>query len=174
MNERDYLNFLQKTEGKNLNEKLKNFPNVKLVLANGQEYAHSGVIETVTGQIDPNTGTVSFRAVFKNPNQLITNGNSGTIKVPTEYTDAVVVPQTATFEQQGQTFVYKVNSENLAIATLVNVKDTSNNLFIIDSGISAGDKIVVKGIGKLRNKTPIAPQEVPFDSIAKPIQTLFQ
>jgi len=174
MNERDYLNFLQKTEGKNLNEKLKNFPNVKLVLANGQEYAHSGVIETVTGQIDPNTGTVSFRAVFKNPNQLITNGNSGTIKVPTEYTDAVVVPQTATFEQQGQTFVYKVNSENLAIATLVNVKDTSNNLFIIDSGISAGDKIVVKGIGKLRNKTPITPQEVPFDSIAKPIQTLFQ
>ena len=60
------------------------------------------------------------------------------------------------------------------MATLVSVKDTSNNLFIIDSGISAGDKIVVKGIGKLRNKTPIAPQEVPFDSIAKPIQTLFQ
>jgi membrane fusion protein (multidrug efflux system) len=174
MNERDYINFLQKTEGKNLNEKLKNFPNVKLILANGEEYAQSGVIETVTGQIDPNTGTVSFRAVFNNPNQLITNGNSGTIKVPTKYIDALVVPQTATFEQQGQTFVYKVNNENLAISTLINIKDTSNNLFIVDSGVSAGDKIVVKGIGKLRNKTTIIPQEVAFDSIAKPIQTLFQ
>ena len=82
MNETEYLDFLQDTEGTTLQEKISNFPKVELLLANGQVYDQKGTIETVTGQIDANTGTVSFRAVFDNPNRLLTNGNSGTIKIP--------------------------------------------------------------------------------------------
>ncbi len=174
MNETDYLDFLQQTQGQTLQDKIANFPKVELQLANGQAYAQKGTIETVTGQIDTNTGTVSFRAVFENPNLLLTNGNSGTIKIPKTYTNALVVPQSATYEQQGQTYVYTVGQGNAATATLITVKDKADLLYIVDSGVKAGDLIVVKGIAKLRNGMTIQPQKVAFDSVAKPIKPLFQ
>ena len=98
MNESEYLNFIQKTEGSSLQEKIENFPEVVLILANGKEYEHKGKIETVTAQVDRTTGTVSFRAIFDNPNQLITNGNSGTLKIPNVYSEVPVVPLNSTFE----------------------------------------------------------------------------
>lgn len=174
MNETEYLNFIQKTEGKTLQEKINNFPKVELLLANGQPYNQKGTIQTVTGQIDPQTGTVSFRAVFENPNLLLTNGNSGIIKIPTEYKNVLVVPQSATFEQQGQTFVYRVNEDNTITSTLISIKDEEGGLYILNSGLKENDLIVVKGLGKLRNNMTITPQEVAFDSIAKPIKPLFQ
>lgn len=174
MNETEYLDFLQQTEGKTLQDKIANFPKVELQLANGQTYEQKGTIETVTGQIDPNTGTVSFRAVFDNPNMLLTNGNSGTIKIPNTYENALVVPQSATYEQQGQTYVYTVGEGNAATSTLITVEDKTDLFYIVNSGVKAGDLIVVKGIGKLRNGMPIQPQKVAFDSIVKPIKPLFQ
>lgn len=174
MNETEYLNFIQKTEGKSLQDKINNFPKVELVLANGDTYEQQGKIETVTGQIDASTGTVSFRATFDNPNMLLANGSSGTLKIPTQHENALVVPQSATFEQQGQTFVYTVGENNTTVATLINIKDKTDDLYIVDSGVKQGDLIVVKGIGKLRNNTPIQPQEVAFDSVVKPIKPLFK
>ena len=174
MNETEYLDFLQDTEGKTLQEKISNFPKVQLLLANGQAYDQQGTIETVTGQIDANTGTVSFRAVFDNPNRLLTNGNSGTIKIPKAYENAVVVPQSASFEQQGQTYVYTVGDDNIAKSSLISIKDKNDLLLIVESGVKKGDQIVVKGIGKIKNGTPLQPQKVAFDSIVKPLNPLFQ
>lgn len=174
MNESEYLDFLQQSEGNVLEEKLKNFPKVKLTLANGSEYPLEGTIETVTGQINPQTGTVSFRAVFENPNRLLSNGNSGNIHLPMIHKDALVVPQEATFEQQGRVFVYIVDAENKTVAIPVNVIDQNSYLYVISEGLKAGDKIVGKGVGKLRNQTRIEPVETVFDSIVKPVKTLFQ
>jgi len=174
MNETEYLDFLQDTEGTTLQEKISNFPKVELLLANGQVYDQKGTIETVTGQIDANTGTVSFRAVFNNPNRLLTNGNSGTIKIPKTYENAVVVPQSASFEQQGQTYVYTVGDDNTAKSSLISIKDKNDLLLIVESGVKKGDLVVVKGIGKIKNGTPLQPQKVAFDSIVKPLKPLFQ
>ena len=174
MNESDYLDFLQSVEGTTLEAKIAHFPKVKLQLANGKEYEEEGTIETVTGQINTRTGTVSFRAVFANPNHLLTNGNSGIIIIPKVYEQELVVPQEATLEQQGQVFVYTLNAENQVVASPISVKDQNKYLYIIDGGLSEGEKIVAKGVGKLRNKTPIQPMEMAFDSIVKPVKTLFQ
>jgi len=174
MNETEYLDFLQKTQGKTLQDKISNFPKVSLILANGQTYNQEGTIQTVTGQIDETTGTVSFRAIFENPDMLLTNGNSGTIEIPTYHKNVLVVPQAATFEQQGQTYVYKVNNDNTVISTLISIVDKTDQLYIISSGLKEGDTIVAKGIGKLKNQMTIAPQNVVFDSIVKPVKSLFQ
>lgn len=174
MNEANYLDFLQQTEGKTLQDKIDNFPKVELVLANGKTYEQKGTIETVTGQIDATMGTVSFRAVFDNPDFLLTNGNSGTIRIPTVYENALIVPQSATYEQQGQTYVYTVGNDNLVTSTLITIKAKTEVFYIVSSGVKAGDLFVVKGIGKLRNGMPIQPQKVAFDSIVKPIKPLFQ
>ena len=174
MNESEYLDFIQNTEGASLQEKVNNFPQVTLELANGKEYDQKGKIQTVTGQVDPTTGTVSFRAIFDNPNQLITNGNSGTLKIPIVYSDVAVVPQNSTFEQQGKIITYKVSSENKTVTSEITTKATVGNLYIVDSGLQAGDKIIAKGANKVRAGMTIQPQEVPFDSIAKPVKQLFQ
>jgi membrane fusion protein (multidrug efflux system) len=174
LNEADYLNFLQNTEGNNSEEKIANFPEVSLILANGTMYSEKGKIETSTGQINQNTGTVSFRAVFNNPNQLLTNGNSGKIQVPTIYENATVIPQEATYEQQGKIMVFKLSGNNTVSSSIIKVKANVNNLYVVESGLKEGDKIVVTGVGKLRNDMEITPQEIAFDSVVKPIEKLFK
>ena len=105
---------------------------------------------------------------------MLTNGNSGTIKIPKTYENAVVVPQSASFEQQGQTYVYTVGDDNTAKSSLISIKDKNDLLLIVESGVKKGDLVVVKGIGKIKNGTPLQPQKVAFDSIVKPLKPLFQ
>lgn len=174
LNETQYLDFLQNAEGKNLKEKLANYPDVNLILANGSTYSEKGSIQTSSGQVNQNTGTVSLRAVFNNPNQLLTNGNSGKIQIPTVYENATVVPQGATFEQQGNIMIFKLGENNKVASTLLKIKANINNLYVVESGLDPKDKIVVSGVGKLRNDMAITPNEVAFDSITKPIKPLFK
>ena len=174
MNEREYLNFIQSAEGEDLSEKIDNFPPVQLQLVNDQIYSESGEIETVTGQIDPTTGTVSFRAKFPNPNRILASGNSGRIRIPRTYEDVPVVPESASFEQQGRVYVYGVQGDSLAISVPIQVIDRVQNLIVVREGVKAGDMIVAQGVGKLRNNTPIVPQPVSFDSIATSIKPIFK
>lgn len=174
MNEREYLDFIQNSEGKDIESKIKNLPKVTLVLANGKDYDVEGTIETINSQVNSNTGSISFRAVFDNASRLLTNGNSGKIKIPKTYKDVVVVPKEATYEQQGSTYVYKIAENDMAVATRIGVLADIDNLFVVSEGLKTGDKIVAKGVAKLRGDTAIKPIEVPFDSIAKPIEKVFR
>lgn len=173
MNESDYLNFLEEMEGSSLQDKLKHLPQVDLMLANGSIYHEKGSIETVTGQIDQSTGTVQFRATFNNENKLLSNGNSGTIRIPKEYADVPVVPEQATFEQQGIIYVYKVEKDT-AVSTVITLKDRVDNLGIIEEGIQEGDQIIANGVGNLRTGTAIQPQHVELDSIVQSIKPIFK
>ncbi|HAV54515.1 MAG TPA: efflux RND transporter periplasmic adaptor subunit [Aequorivita sp.] len=174
MNEKEYLDFIQNAEGKTIEEKIKKLPKVRLVLANGSLYEEEGTIETINSQVNANTGSVSFRAVFDNPSRILTNGNSGKIQVPKVYTDALVVPQEATYEQQGSIYVYKVSEDGMATSTKIETTAEVENLYVVASGLQKGDKIVAKGANKLRGNSKINPQEMPFDSIAKPIEKVFR
>ena len=173
MNESEYLGFLQNTPGEGLSEKIDNFPPVQLQLVNGEIYEKEGKIETVTGQIDPSTGTVSFRAVFPNTG-ILASGNSGKIRIPKTYENVPVVPESSSFEQQGIVYVYGVQGDSMAVSTPIKVTDRVNNLIVVKSGVKKGDRIVAQGVGKLRNNTPIQPQPMSFDSIANSIQPVFK
>ncbi|WP_029033075.1 efflux RND transporter periplasmic adaptor subunit [Salinimicrobium terrae] len=174
MNERDYLNFIQNAEGENLSEKIGNFPPVQLQLVNDQIYSELGEIQTVTGQVDPSTGTVGFRAIFPNPNGILASGNSGRIRIPRTYANFPVVPESASFEQQGRVYVYGVQGDSIAISVPIEVVDRVQNLIVVGAGVEPGDMIVAQGVGKLRNNTPIVPQPVSFDSIATSIKPIFK
>lgn len=174
MNERDYLDFVLNAEGHTLDEKIAGFPPVRLELVNGSMYAHEGRIETVSGQVNPQTGTVRFRAVFPNANRVLANGNSGRIHVPVHYNDAVVVPEVSTFEQQGIVYVYKVQGDTTVVLTPIETTDRVNNLIVVASGITAGDKIIAEGIGKLRHGAPVIPQPIDFDSFANSLNPVFK
>jgi len=173
LNEKAYLNFIAKTEGNTLEEKIKNLPKVRLVLANGSLYDQEGTIETINPQVDPSTGTVSFRAVFDNPNRILSSGYSGTIQVPTYYTNATIVPAMSTFERQGITYVYKVQGDTVAVSSSITILDKVNNIVVVTDGVAPGDKIVAKGGGTLRDHPPIIALPVDFDSTAKGLEKVF-
>lgn len=172
MNEKEYFRFLNNTQGQTLTEKINNLPEVKLELADGSIYSEKGKIETVSGQIDVVTGTVQFRAAFQNPNKLLSNGNSGTILVPSVFENALVVPEIASFEQQGKINVFKVVNDT-AVTTMLDVEARVDNMLIVKNGIKEGDRVVVSGIGSLRNRTAIQPKNVNLDSVVNSITPVF-
>lgn len=174
LSEKDYINFIETAQGENLKEKIKNMPKVRLVMANGTIYEQKGTIETVTGQIDRQTGTVSFRAIFPNTSGLLANGSSGSIRVPKFYEDVLVAPEASTFEQQGIVYVYRVQGDSIAISTPIQIKERVNQMVVIQSGVEKGQKIVAQGVGRLRNNTLINPNLVAFDSIMNSFNTVFQ
>ncbi|MGB3344060.1 MAG: efflux RND transporter periplasmic adaptor subunit [Aequorivita sp.] len=174
LNEKDYLDFIQTRKGETVDEKIKNMPKVRLLLANGQLYPIEGTIETINSQVNTTTGTVSFRAIFDNPNRLLSSGSSGRIQIPKVYENATLVPAVSTYERQGITYVYKVQGDTLALPTSIDIVDRVDNLMIVEDGIKSGDKIVAKGVDKLRGSTPIQAQPVAFDSIVKGLKRVFK
>lgn len=173
LNEREYLNFLKDSEGATLPEKIKNMPSVELVLANGDVYSEKGRVQTVTGQVDENTGSIQFRVLFNNANRLLSNGNSGKVRVPKHYHNAIVVPESTTFEQQGIVYTYVVGEDNKVRANRITVLDRVNNMVVVGEGLKKGDKVVAQGVASLRPETEIVPQKVSLDSLVQAIKPIF-
>ena len=172
LNEKEYLNFLEKSYGATVPEKIKNLPMVELKLANGSIYPEKGRIEVTTGQIDAATGTIQFRVGFPNPAKLLSNGNSGTIRFPKFYDNALVVPESATYEQQGIVYLFKVEKDT-AKNSVIEVQDRVNNMVVIKSGINKGEKIIAAGIGGLKPGSAVIPKPVKFDSLVQSVKPIF-
>ncbi|KQT23234.1 secretion protein HlyD [Chryseobacterium sp. Leaf405] len=173
MNEKEYFNFLEKSPGSSMSEKIKNLPMVELQLANGSLYPEKGKIQAITGQIDPTTGTIQFRVSFTNAQKLLSNGNSGTIRLPQAYDNVLVVPESATYEQQGIVYVYKVDKGDTARNVVINVIDRIDNMALIKSGVNKGETIVAAGIGALKPGTAVKPKPVKMDSLVQSIKPKF-
>lgn len=164
VNERQYIYFFQNFPGTTLEEKIALVPPIELELANGTIYDEKGKLETSTGMMDPNTGTMQFRVKFENKNGLLTNGSTGKIRIPRTYEDALVIPESATFEQQGLVYAFKVQADSV-VTIVVEPKDRVNNLMVVDKGVAKGDKVVAKGVAGLKNGVKIQPKTVSMDSI---------
>ena len=135
-----------------MNSAISNYPAVKLQLADGSIYNHPGKVATVSGVIDPTTGSVSLRADFPNPERVLKTGASGSIVVPHTVSGAVIVPQDAVVEVQDKHFVYVVGKDNKVKYTPVtlNTQNDGKN-YIITSGLHVGDRFVVNGVSSLQD-----------------------
>ncbi|SDH89473.1 membrane fusion protein, multidrug efflux system [Chryseobacterium taeanense] len=173
MNEKEYFDFLEKSPGATMPEKIRNLPMVELQLANGSIYPEKGRIEAITGQIDPTTGTIQFRVAFTNAQKLLSNGNSGTIRFPQRYDNVLVVPESATYEQQGIVYVYKVDKSDTARNVVINVIDRIDNMALIKSGVNKGETVIAAGIGGLKPGTAVKRQPVKMDSLVQSIKPKF-
>lgn len=156
MTEKDLLD-MSKTAG-GVHAAIASYPAVKLQLADGTIYEHPGKVATVSGVIDPTTGTVSMRADFPNPDRVLKTGASGSIVVPHTASNAVIVPQDAVVEVQDKHFVYVVGKDNKVKYTPVtlNTQNDGKN-YIITSGLKVGDRFVVNGVTSLQDGMEIKP-----------------
>ena len=138
-----------------LNKAIKQMPEVELLMSNGQVYQHKGKIDAISGTISESTGSVSIRAMFDNRNHLLRNGGSGTIIIPTERKNCIVIPKSATYELQDRIFVYKVVDEK-ATATEIQVASQDNGTeYIVEKGLNVGEVIVSEGAGLIKEGTRI-------------------
>lgn len=138
-----------------MDEALKNMPPVQLILNDNSAYDKTGVIESISGVIDRQTGTVTARVVFPNDSRLLHSGASGTVMVPTVYKDCIVIPQGATVQMQDKTIVYKV-VDGKAVSTLITVSGLNDGRnYVVLDGLQPGDEIVSQGAGLLREGTQV-------------------
>lgn len=145
--------------GQNLEEAIaKNMPEVQLQLSDGSLYGEKGKIETISGVIDPATGSVTVRAAFPNRNQVLRSGGTGVALIPYKIEDALLVPQKATYEIQDKKFVYVLQPDNTIKNTEIQVFNLNNGKdYVVTSGLKAGDKIVVENVTTLKDGQQIKP-----------------
>ena len=162
------------TEQGGINDILKYMPKVELKLATGQIYSEKGTIETISGMMDTKTGSAKMSAMFKNPKQLLRSGNTGSVLIPKTITNAILVPQTATYELQDKKFVYVLNDSNMTVNRQIEVEAlTFNQNYIVTNGLKVGDRIVIEGVGSsVKNNMKITPitkeqSEAKLNAIAK-------
>lgn len=148
MTEKQLLSFVRQYGSKDA--AIKNMPEVSLQLGDQSLYAHKGRVESISGVINTETGAVTLRAEFANPERLLNSGGSGNIIIPNTKKDCIVIPQSATVQQQDKRIVYKVVGGK-AVAQLITVDNSDDGRnFIVTDGLKAGDVIVSEGAGMVK------------------------
>lgn len=156
MTEKQLLALTREAGG--VNAAIKKMPAVSLVLSDGTTYSQSGTISTVSGVIDPSTGSVQMRATFDNAQHILRSGGTGSILIPTHASDAIMVPQSATFDVQDKKFVYVVNADKTVATREITVLPQNNGqTYVVASGLRAGERIVIDGVNQLKNGQKINP-----------------
>ncbi len=137
---------------------LQSLPSVKLQLADGSIYNHEGTVTKMSGVIDQTTGSVQLIALFQNPERVLKSGGAGTIIIPRQATDAIVIPQSCVSEVQDKKFVYLLGNDNKVKYTEIKV-DAQNDgkSYVVTEGLKPGDKYVTNGITKLSDGMEIKP-----------------
>lgn len=121
-------------------------PDVTFVMKNGTEYPHKGRITSLTGVVDATTGTLACKATFPNPEGHLFSGIQGTVVLPLDEKDVMVIPQVAVVRLQDKRLVYVVQPDSTASAVTITTEDTGNGKdVIVTSGLNVGDRIVTVG-----------------------------
>lgn len=155
VSEKDYLELLKRnnTDWKK---------NLSLQLANGQTHAHRGSVETAETVVDKNTGSIAFRARFPNPGHLLKHGASGKVIIYNALNNALVIPQKSTFDVQDKTYVFVLNKDNTIERRAIVPKLRLGHLYVVESGLTAEDRVIYEGIQKVREGDKIETQHIPM------------
>lgn len=138
-----------------------------LTLSNGDEYPGKGRIAFVDRQVNSQTGAIRIAAAFPNPQNLLRPGQFGRVKANTELRhQAILVPQAAVAEFQGQQQVYTVTAENKVHVNSVTLGPQYGNNWVIEEGLPSDATVIVDNLQKLREGAPVSPQVVKAQSVS--------
>jgi membrane fusion protein, multidrug efflux system len=158
LSESGFLSLSQQRQGLSMQEMINHLRPVSLILANGIIYNHQGKIDLVNGQFDKTTGSITLRATFPNPDKLLRSGNTGRIRMEEHFDSVLLVPISATLDQQDKIFVYLLGDSNMVKKQAIIIAGKAGTKYIVKEGIKSGDKIVTAGIETLADGTRITPQ----------------
>jgi membrane fusion protein (multidrug efflux system) len=124
---------------------------IELILPNGVKYNQQGFLETADAEIDRYTGSIQYKAKFKNPDGLIKHGTSGKLIISESKLGALIIPQKSVFSIQDKRFVFLVNKDNTVKMTKIVIGGTLEDAYIVESGLNEKDIIVKEGTQSLRD-----------------------
>lgn len=145
---------------------------VKLKMANNEEFGHDGVIETMEADFNNENGNIAFRAKFPNPGNVLRHGETGTILMPTTLKKAIIIPQESTFDILDKKFVYVVDSKGVLTSRQITVGVEMPHLYTVAAGLKSTDKILLEGLGKVKNNETIKTQFIPFEQAFEALNNL--
>lgn len=132
---------------------------VKLTLEDGSSYGYAGTLQFAEAMVDPNTGTVTLRARFPNPDGLLLPGmyvRAGLSQAT--LMSAILVPQAGVSRDvQGRATVFVVGPGNKAVRKTITADRTIGDKWLVTAGLKAGEKVIVEGLGKIRPNAVIKP-----------------
>jgi membrane fusion protein (multidrug efflux system) len=153
--EAEYLDYIQKAKSQPA-------PKVLLQMANKALFDVPGVVETIEADFNNETGNIAFRATFQNPKGILRHGETGNVMMPTTLKNAILIPQKSTYDVMDKKFVYVVDEQNRLQAREITIAQELPHIYIVSSGLSAKDKILAEGLGKVKNNEKIQYEFVPF------------
>jgi RND family efflux transporter MFP subunit len=166
ISEAQYLHFADKING-DPQARAKNGPKFEMILSDGSTYKYQGQIYDVNRQVNIQTGTIKVQATFPNPGNILRPGLYAKIRAATgTVPNALLVPQGAVLETQGQYQVAVVGSDNKVTMRTVVIGKQSGGLRIIDSGISPGERVITEGLQKVHDGMEVNPHVVPAEPAA--------
>jgi membrane fusion protein (multidrug efflux system) len=139
--------------------------NLKLILADGSVHPHKGKVVAAAQSIDQETGTYTMDASFANPSKLILPGQFARVRAPYQTLEnVVVIPRKAISELQGLFRVYVVDAAGTVSVREITLGPKSGDDVVVESGLDAGETVIVEGIQKVRPGMTVEP--VPADTAA--------
>jgi membrane fusion protein, multidrug efflux system len=130
-----------------------------LTLSNGDVYPHKGHVVFVDRQLNSQTGAIRIAASFPNPGDVLRPGQFGRVRAETQTLhNAILVPQVAVTEFQGQEQIYTVAANNTVHVNNVKLGPQYGESWVIEGGLPAGSLVVVDNLQKLREGAPVNPQ----------------
>jgi multidrug efflux system membrane fusion protein len=134
---------------------------VSLKLIDEKDFSHEGSMDFVDNVIDRSTGTIRGRAVFANPNGVLTVGMFARVRVPASPPyEALLLPDSAIGTEQVRKFAMTVNAENVATPKYITLgQTTADGLRVIKDGLGPDDRVIVNGLLRARPGQKVTPQE---------------
>lgn len=172
-NNKSVYAYFNVSEGEYLDYKMKSKNDRKntatLYLANNVPHKYKGQIETIESEFDKNTGSIAFRAKFPNPELLLKHGETGKVQLNVDLKKVLVIPQKATFEIQDKFYVFVVDANNIVKTRNIIIKYKLPNIYIIESGLSLNDKILLEGVQSVKEDDKIKTEFIPSAKVISQI-----
>ena len=145
---------------------------MQVTLPDGTTFPRTGRLDFVAPSLDATTGTQEFRALFRNPDHLLVPGQFVRVRLEGFSRDsALAIPQRAVQQALGRQFVYVVGKGDTVAARDIQPGPWSGNLWIIDKGLNAGERVVVDGTQKAAPGRPVRPVPLEADAAGAPQET---
>jgi membrane fusion protein (multidrug efflux system) len=124
---------------------------IELQLADHSIFPHTGRIGAIEADFNSETGNISFRADFPNPNGLLRHGQTGTVLINRLLPCAMIIPQRATFEILAKRYVYVVGDDNVIHQREVTIHSELDDIFVLREGLKRGERFILEGVRQVRD-----------------------
>lgn len=146
--EAEYLDYITSTNKDSKKE-------VALLMANNKRFNQKGIVETIEGEFNSETGNIAFRATFPNPDGILRHGETGSVLMTVPIKNAIIIPQKATFEILDKTYVFVIDKDHVVRQKEITIGAELPHLFVVSKGLLENDTILLEGIRMVKNNEKI-------------------